>query len=60
MAIIDPEKFEMAALTEKFLSEVLEADDKGMTEIYKAVINIFDGNETLIKRFLLYRAYALS
>ena len=59
MAIIDPEKFKIAALKEKFLSEILEKDDKGLIQTYKAVSNIFDGDETLIERFLLYRAYAL-
>lgn len=59
MAIIDPEKFKMAALKEQFLSEILEKDGKGLIPIYKAVSNIFDGDETLIERFILYRAYAL-
>ena len=59
MAIIDPEKFEMAALKEQFLSDILEKDGKGLIQIYKAVSNIFDGDETMIERFLLYRAYAL-
>jgi CubicO group peptidase (beta-lactamase class C family) len=59
MAIIDPEKFEMAALKEQFISEILEKDGKGLIPLYKAVSNIFDGDKTLIERFLLYRAYAL-
>jgi CubicO group peptidase (beta-lactamase class C family) len=59
MAIIDPDKFEMAAIKEQFLSNILEKNDKALIEVYKAVSNIFDGDEALIERFLLYRAYAL-
>jgi CubicO group peptidase (beta-lactamase class C family) len=59
MAIIDPEKFEMAGLKEQFLSEVLEGDGKRLSEIYKAVAKKLDGDKILIERFLLYRAYAL-
>jgi len=59
MAIIDPKKFEMAAIKEQFLSNILDDDSKGLILTYKAISNILDGDETLIERFLLYRAYAL-
>jgi len=59
MAIIAPEKFKMAALKEQFLTDILEKDAKGLISIYNAVSNIFDADETLMERFLLYRAYAL-
>jgi len=59
MAIIDPEKFAFAAIKEQFLSNIFEKNDKGLTETYKAVSNIYDGDEALIERFLLYRAYAI-
>lgn len=59
MAIIDPKRFKMAKLKEQFLSDILEKDGKGLKSIYKDVSSIFNGDETLIERFLLYRAYAL-
>lgn len=59
MAIIAPKKFKLAALKEQFLSDILEANDEGLKQTYQAVSNIFNGNEILIERFLLYRTFAL-
>ena len=59
MAIIDPERFKMAALKEQFLSSILEKDGKGLISIFDAISIIFNGDEALIEHFLLYRAYAL-
>lgn len=59
MSIIAPKKFKTAALKEQFISAILEKDNATRDKVYNRLLGIYDGDESSIERFLLYRAYAL-
>jgi CubicO group peptidase (beta-lactamase class C family) len=59
MAIIAPEKFKMAALNERFLTNFLENDIDGLQQTYKILSKAFNNEDKLVESYLINRAYAL-
>ncbi len=59
MSIVAPKEFKIAALKEQFMSAILEKNSEGQNNVYNSLLSIYDGDESSIEGFLLYRAYAL-
>lgn len=59
MSIVEPKKFVMPALKEQFITAILAKNNTDLIKVYQAISTAFDGDEPMIERFLLYRAYAL-
>jgi CubicO group peptidase (beta-lactamase class C family) len=59
MAIIDPEHFKMAYLSQQFISAVLVQDSQNLQTIYKELSRVFDDEQSAIEYFIWYNAYGI-
>lgn len=59
MAIINPEQFIRAQLSEQFISAVLTQDSKKLQVNYKDIGNAFAGEQSAIEYFIWYNAYGV-
>jgi D-alanyl-D-alanine carboxypeptidase len=59
MSIINPKQFEMATLTEQFMSLLLSDEKANLEGLFNRLSQAFDGDLLAVENFILNRSYAL-
>ncbi|KGJ90939.1 serine hydrolase [Colwellia psychrerythraea] len=59
MAIVDAEQFNMAHLSQQFISAVLAQDSKNLQLVYAGLSKAFDSEQSAIEYFIWYNAYGI-
>ncbi|MEW6997213.1 serine hydrolase [Colwelliaceae bacterium BS250] len=59
MSIVAPAEFELAALKEQFISAIFDKNSENLNQVFNRLPTIFNGEQSSIERFIIYRAYGL-